>query len=576
MPKHLLWALVLLGGLGADALAFAFDPFTAMAVAGTAANAISAVSEAAGEVAATADAFGELYGEIDSDAAISDDGNKLVQDIQEVESLAHEAGYTREELDQLTKDAGNSEDAKKLSSTLRSITKAVRAGKRVSRLLMKLDQKAKVSQVESAQIEREQLVVMYRQLRAEKDKELREIKEGLRELKDKREQVKILKEEEKKSGAKQFGPTGVLSFPKQDSVVEDAIRIALGIRPALLQLLLFVFLARTVAYQFSFFGPARYGDLIRDAVVCAVLLMVFPDLIRASVSFCNEIAARVSMKDLQEVQPGKLDFPVEIGLSVKSRLLVEWLFQWIKYFAFVTTRFLANFDLAFMILLFPIVIFSSQMLNFAVAWPLFLGGFFSICLWPLFWNATGSLAALLWHKQEASLSDQIATILFSILQFLSPLVGIACLKGQPVSKAIQAAAGTVSSALSGGATQVVSQAKGLVTGSVGTQGGGKLGRVISYPVNQLASRSQAAQSRVQAARASGVVDPSTGAVMKGRTSGAFVREAARGFVLNSAAGAGTANSGKWGVVRELSAGLKRKNVLAQANESRSGKVEQRG
>ena len=572
MFKHLSWAITGLLVAVCPLQAQAFDPFTVAAVAGEVASTVGGVSDAVGEVAATADAFGELYGEIDSDAAMSEDGSRLVRDIQEIESLAYEAGYTHEELEQLTQDQANSEDAKKLSSTLKSITKAVRAGKRVSRLFMRLDQRAKTAQVESAQIEREQLVVMYRQLRAEHEKELSEIKEQLRELKDKRDQVKLLKKEEKKFGAKNFGNTGVLSFPSQDSVVEDAIRIALKLRPALLQLMLFFFLARTVAYQFSFFGPSRYGDLIRDAVVCAVLLLVFPELIRATVAFCNGLSGAVGMSELQEVEPGKLGFPVDIGLTADPRVYLEWLFEGIKYFAFTAARFLANFGLAFMILLFPIVIFSSQMLNFSVAWPLFLGGFFSICLWPLFWNATGSLAALLWQKQAASLSDQIATILFSVLQFLSPLVGIACLKGQPVSKAIQSAVGTAGAAISGGASQVV----GAVAGSVGAKGGGKLGRVLSYPVNQALSRSQSGISQVRAARAGGSVDPATGAVTQSKSVGALARSAGRGFMLNSGSSEGRAQDGKMGVVREFSAGFKRKNMLARGTAQPLEPSERRG
>ena len=557
-------------------VSFAFDPFTVAAVVSTTASVVSTVSETAGEVAASADAFGELYGEINSDADISEDGNRLIQEIKEIESLAYEAGYTKEEVEQLSADAANSKDARKLSTTLRSITKAVRAGKRVARLLMKLEQKAKLAEVESAQIEREQLVVLYKQLRVENERNLREIKERLREEKDKRDQIRVLKTEEKKSGAKVFGRTGVLSFPKQESVIEEAIRMATMMRPSLFSLMLFIFLVRALAYQFGFFGPAKYGDLIRDAVVCAVLLMVFPELVRASVTLCNDLAAKVCMKELQDVQPGSLDFPSEMGLWVKTRVLLEWLFQWVKYLAFVGARFLANFGLAFLILLFPIVIFCSQMLNFSIAWPIFLGGFLSICLWPLFWNATGMLAVMLWRKQDVSISDQIATILFSLLQFLSPLIGMATLKGQPIAKSLQSAGKLVGGVVSGGTALVAGQAAGFAKGAIGASGGSTAGRLLSYPINQGASRIAAAGSRGwETARAS-KAEAQANRWATGATKTSWVpaiKAAAAGFATNQTRPS-SPNAGK-GIGKtalQVVRGLKRQPVIRQKYAQGKGRT----
>lgn len=229
------------------------------------------------------------------------------------------------------------------------------------------------------------------------------------------------------------------------------------------------------------------GLLIRDAILCALLLMIFPELVRASVALCNDLASKVGLKELHDIEPGRLDFPVEIGLSIKTRILFEWVFQWIKYIVFVTAKFLANFGLAFLILIFPLVIFCSQMLGFAVAWPIFLGCFLSVCLWPLFWNATGSIART-WRKQNGTVSDRLSTILFSLLQFLSPLIGVACLKGQPLSKAVSSAAKTVSGGLTSGVSTVTNQVSGFAKGAVGSYGGGAVGRVLSYPINQTAGR----------------------------------------------------------------------------------------
>jgi hypothetical protein len=325
----------------------------------------------------------------------------------------------------------------------------------------------------------------------------------------------------------------VLTFPKQDSVIEEGIKMAVQMRPFLLQLVLFVFLVRTVFYQFGLFESSRYGTLIRDAILCALLLMIFPEAVRACVSLCNDLASKVGLKELHDVEPGKLDFPVEIGFSIKTRIVFEWIFQWIKYIAFVTARFLANFGLAFLILIFPLVIFCSQMLGFAVAWPIFLGGFLSVCLWPLFWNATGSIALMLWRKQDATVSDQIATILFSLLQFLSPLIGIACLKGQPLSKAVQSASRAVAGTLSSGVSTVASQAAGFVKGAAGAEGGGTMGRVLAYPVNQTAGRmvagglrgAGAAKTARGQATSTGENSPAIGKVLKASAAGLITNHA---------------------------------------------------
>ena len=107
---------------------------------------------------------------------------------------------------------------------------------------------------------------------------------------------------------------------------------------------------------------------------------------------------------------------------------------------------------------------------------------------------------MLWRKEDASLSDQLATILFSVLQFLSPLIGIATLKGQPLSKSIQKAGGAVVGALTGGTSAVAGQVAGFAKGAIGHQGGGAIGRAISYPINQGAGRIMAMGSRGLEAR----------------------------------------------------------------------------
>lgn len=122
---------------------------------------------------------------------------------------------------------------------------------------MKIEKKAQLAQVEQAATSREQLIALYKQLRFEHERDLKVMKDKVRELKDKHDQIIILKKEEKNSGAQMFGRTGVLTFPKQESVIEEGIKMAIQMRPLLLQLILLVFLVRMVFYQFGFFEISR-------------------------------------------------------------------------------------------------------------------------------------------------------------------------------------------------------------------------------------------------------------------------------------------------------------------------------
>lgn len=586
MLKHDAWQVrcvaFVLVFLFHGARAFAIDPFTIAAVVGTAANVVSTVSETTGEVAASTDAFSELYSEIDSDAEVGSDGQKIIREIREIEALANEVGYTKDELDQLSSDSADPAKAKKLSTVLRSITKAVRAGKRVGRLVMKLEQKAKISQVESASIAREQLMAELKRLQLDHERDLRQLKDKLLELKDKRDQIKLLREQEKKAGAKVFGKTGVLSFPRQDSVVEEALAMAIALKQPLIGFVMIVFFIRLIAYQFGMYGVARYGDLLRDTLLCALLFAVFPDIVRACLTFSDSLAQSVGQGTKSDIQPGTLEFPSTIELMAKTRIFFEWLYDWIRYIAFSTAKFLTNFGLAFFIVVFPIVIFCSQMLNFAIAWPIFLGGYIALSLWPVFWNATGLLAASLWKKDHASFNDQCATILFGLLQFFSPFIAVATLKGQPLAKAVGGAAEALKAKATGGTSFLWSAAQSGYHGTLGNKdalksmkpsAGRTVGRVLSYGSNQIASRSVAGTMRAADALKSQLAtsdDSNRATKANTRNYRKAALEGLKGFVSNQATPAKGTSSAFSHAGRTLT-GLKRTKVIR--SEPSPSKVE---
>ena len=99
------WSLFFAGFgiLVSSCVAHAFDPLTVAAVASAAAGTVNSITDAASEVSASASAFSDLYGEIDSEAVVSEDGQRIVNKIQETENLAREVGYTKEEIDNIIK-----------------------------------------------------------------------------------------------------------------------------------------------------------------------------------------------------------------------------------------------------------------------------------------------------------------------------------------------------------------------------------------------------------------------------------------------------------------------------------------
>lgn len=487
--------LTLAGALLFIKSSYAFDPLTAIAVVHSTAQAFDSVSGVAGQVAASSTTFLDLYEEIDSDTQMSEQGKKLIQEVQAIESIAREVGYTENEIEALKRDTLNASEAQKLSDQLNRLTQAIRLGKKAAKLAIKLDQKAKLSEVESAQIEREVLITGKEQLKVLNEIALSPLKKELQEQKEMLDVSKYMQAEEKYQGARYFRGSKVLSFPLQSVSLEKSIEIALRMRPYLMGILLLIFLTRVVFYQLGVFGKEKYGDLLRDTVVCCLLLATFPDIIRAGMSISQGLASSIGMGKLEEIKPGELLFSNLANIGVRTRIFFEWLFQWIKYLAFEGATFISNIGFMLLIICFPLVIFASQMLNFAIAWPIFLGGFVTLCLWPIFWNATGLISTELWKVGGQEFSVQVMTLLFGILQFLSPLIGIKLLNGQGVSSSIQNTAAMASQ----GVGFLGSQLQGAAFKAVGNPGGGRLGRIAAFPLHQLAGRTLAAGSRMKAA-----------------------------------------------------------------------------
>lgn len=442
---------------------FAYDPFTIMAVAGAAVSAVSAVTDAAGEVAGVTDAVGELYGELDSDAEVSASGQKLVTKLREVEATAREAGYTKEEIETLLQtDRG---EVKSLVAVLKKLTNAIRTGKRVLQLISKLEKKAQMAQVETLEVEKEQLRVQHRVLNELVARRLDEKKSKLEETLSKKQDVERHLKEVKARGAKSFGASGVWTFPKIDKVLEKSLALAKRIRPAFFGLVLLAFFIRLVFYQFGLFGIPTFGVLIRDVILFGVLMCAFPDLVHLMVGMSHTLSEQIAGNRLQELTEAP---KLEGAFTWWGGLI--WVCSWIRFIAFCLTDFLFNFGLAFLVILFPLIIFMAQMLGLRILLPVFFTMFLVFSLWPFFWNVVGLLASDLWVMKTDSYADHLKTAFFSLLQLISPFVILKVLSGHGIGQAVGSVAGKVSGAASRSVREVVGAKQGFTGEEKGRSG----------------------------------------------------------------------------------------------------------
>jgi hypothetical protein len=444
----------------------AFDPFTV----GMATKGITDIVGFATDLGSVADAFTELYSEVDSEAKISEEGQKMVDEIAEIDSLAREAGYTAEDINEIG--APSVDEAKKLENYIRSVTKAVKATKRMKNLFKRLEAKAHSAQIESTQIEKEQLAQLYKIAREEQAQSLADVKKELRSQIDRKNLINGLKKTVKEKGARWFKASGALAFPKAKAIIETSITVSQKLRMPLMGLMLAVFLARLIYYQIGFHSTKSHGDLVRDIVVCSFLLLVYPDLVRAILSFAFSVSESVIINSTSDIDSNRIAFKKMDGVSTGFGIAVWFTLETLKYCTYFIVDFLCNFGIGFMVMVFPVVIFFSQMMNFSVAWPIFLAGFATLALWPLFWNLVGISAEMVWSNRNYGLVDSFYSTMLSLIQLISPMIGFKLLKGAGVKDSIQSSASTVANGVSG----VASVASGIYTG--GSTAMAKAGSII--------------------------------------------------------------------------------------------------
>lgn len=399
---------------------WAFDPLSAVAVVKEGAQALSAISDTASEITGTIDAFQDLYGEFDSSQQVSNEGMRTVRLIQEIESLGREAGYTKDEISALT---GN-RDVTSLQSTLRTLTRIVRTGKNIGRLLSKLERKAQLAEIENTELERQQLAIQKQILDSIVQTELARKRD---EIKARVEWEKWIKENTnniRKNGGFRWGKIGVYSFPNVAKTLKKAIETQKSIIPYLVILLLPIFLFRTIYLQVSMSPEEKYDALLRDVVLTLFFFSVIPFVVEAVFGASDAIANLIHSR----IQPS-ISHPPEMpkGSIMKFQQWLDWAWEVIKNSLFWITSMLFNIGIAFYLVIFPIVILLAKMQGSQLPLTIFFFTFVLLNLWPVFWNLVGLLAINLWDP--ATLADQSsgAALVFSILQFIAPFIAMKAL-----------------------------------------------------------------------------------------------------------------------------------------------------
>ncbi len=439
MPIQRLTFITLIAATFLSSSAQAFDPVTALAAAKAATSAIGKLGDVANGIEATQ----ELYSEIDSEATVSEEGERVVKEIERVESMAREAGYTEDEIASIREDLGRPGG---FQEKIRGITRAIRTGKRLRSLLSSVstEKRAQNAQIDTASNTQQTLMAELEQTATVKQLLVEEKKKGIEKTIERRRQITEIRSSLAKKGARVYGNTEALTFPRRENAFESAFELAEKLRFPLIGLIVLVIAIRVIFYQFSFKGPESYGDLLRDTLVCAFLLFIFPDLVRAILDLTDGLSSAVVAIGTEPIRPGKNDLPSWIRMSFDWKVLLSWLYEWTRFILYGVASFLINFGLSFMIVLFPIVIFASQALNFAVAWPVFLGSFIVLAIWPIFWNATGLLAVLVFTRDDATHGSNLTALLLGIVQFVSPFLGAKLLTGEGVMKTVQSASAAIS------------------------------------------------------------------------------------------------------------------------------------
>jgi len=436
-----------------------FDPFTIMSVVQTAGTLVSGGSD----VSATAEALSELYSEVDSEAKISDGGQKVIDRIHEIEEIAGELGYTSDQISGLTESGRN--EHQRLDSQIRSVTNAIRSGKRIAKHFMKLDKKAQVAQIESSTIAEQQLAAQMELVYLGQAQAMDGILSDLKEKKNKTDQIKMIRKKLFKAGARYFAKTKTLEFPNNRGIVDGAIKTVKVIQPILIGFLLLAIALRILYNQSNFTGFNPIW-VIKDAVFCALFIFFIPNLVTLITISCGALTDGISQAmgyghGTPKIDSNGLNAPISGPWPGALDLMFDWVFHWVVYAAYLIADTASSLTQSFLVIVMPITVFLGVMFKMPVLWTGSIMGFVFCSLWQFFWNAFGMLGDSIWQTDAEPLKTAICGIAITALQLASPFFVVSLIKGASAHGTAASMAKSAFSAASSAASSGAGVDRGL-------------------------------------------------------------------------------------------------------------------
>jgi len=435
-------SFLLFAGTAFGGNAYAVDPFTVLAAGSAAVSLVESVGgtgKGIGEVRELFSAAGELGDEI-----MPDNGNadqyRIARKIQAIETAALEAGYTKDEVDEIME--GYRSSNQNLTQSIRLLSRSIRLGKRVANLagVVALTAGPKglsntaghasaVASVQGQNQEKKLLADIYSQM----------LQDGLDSKQKEIEKQRSDQEQYKKLRKYVFSiaPKGNVGlFPVDSSLINRAIEVYKAYYWVLLTLVTSIFFCRIVYYQFSFAPAEKYGDLVRDVFVCYMLMIAFPHVYTYMADCSTALAQKLGemLHVTGAVIPEKIPFD-KTGISWFLRP------EALRLIIYAAVHTVFNLALSIMIALGPIVILAGTMMNFSVSITAYFVLLLFIWLWPVFWNVLGYFANLLHGSGGLSL-EGIGAYISSVITFFAQLFSPAAIYmlvkrtagGQVVSK----------------------------------------------------------------------------------------------------------------------------------------------
>lgn len=415
-------------------VARAFDPFTALAVANAALGTINGISgNSRGLDGGVLSELTELYQEIDSSPEISEDGQRLISNIDELNHLARELGMSADEIAQLMNDI--QKPTSNLAKNISNITRSIRTGKQLVSTFNTIDNKVRAAQLEGVDIQRQQLKVLYSQLARQQMEEINAKKTLLREKIALKSEYQSRVDEMNRKGFFVYKDTRILAIPMRkfsenslrtnDSERSNSALLAKSmnlINKTALPISMIVFvslIARLVMIAIGLKTRMSINEVVMNAFGIIIISYIIPDII----VFINDSISGLSEEYLKIVKSDTKQISSISIASISNALLIA--LHYIQYIIYIIGEYIINILKALTVLFIPAALLASAIFfNFSIL-NMVLMTFFMLSLVPVIWNAFGAFSSELMSGfgpgNEADHAQIFVSLLIAVLQVLSPL-----------------------------------------------------------------------------------------------------------------------------------------------------------